>query len=227
MSGHVGEGVREEAIQLTSAIGRVLKESPAVAGVTYDILRRARMEIETALATATAGTTPTPTRLAQYLPYGKSPRRSVTDEELRRADIGWQAAHERGRNYREDAKKEIGTLLTPTQVGEHLGISRTTIANWRITNKLLGVQFDRHQYLYPAFQFVTSPEQGETGVVRYLDVLLSALGNRSAWWKARFLLAPAPELGGDTPLQVLHGAATDSEPAHLLMFARHSGEMGR
>jgi hypothetical protein len=81
--------------------------------------------------------------------------------------------------------------------------------------------------MYPLFQFVSSPEQGDTGVVRHLDSVLTALGSRSPWWKARFLVTPAPELGGETPMQALHAAEADDDLALLLKFAQHSGEMGR
>jgi hypothetical protein len=101
------------------------------------------------------------------------------------------------------------------------------VASWRAQSKLLGVQFDDHPYLYPAFQFVTAPEQGERGVLRHLDAMLAALGDRSPWWKARFLRTPAGALAGRTPLDVLSAPEpTAAGLDRLLLIAHHSGELG-
>ena len=117
-------------------------------------------------------------------------------------------------------------MLTPQQVARRLGVSRATVASWRGKHKLLGVRFDDHQYLFPAFQFVDQPERGERGVLRYLDSVLAALGQRSPWWKARFLRTPAGALGGSSPLEVLAAAYPASSGLdRLLLLARHSGEM--
>jgi hypothetical protein len=48
--------------------------------------------------------------------------------------------------------------------------------------------------VYPLFQFADSPLQGERGVLRHLDSVLQALGERMAWEKALFLLTTHPRL---------------------------------
>jgi hypothetical protein len=99
-------------------------------------------------------------------------------------------------------------MLTPGQVAERLGVSVVTVNNWRKQNKLLGLRFDNHQYQYPAWQFVESPEQGEHGVLRNLDTFLLIMRNEHPWSKARFFLQELPAVGGKTVVQVLQEGDT-------------------
>jgi hypothetical protein len=116
---------------------------------------------------------------------------------------------------------------------------------------LLGLRFDDHQYVYPLFQFADSPLQGERGVLRHLDGVLQALGERTAWEKALFLLAVHPRLnqshsgvsmgrapdhagftlalvlGGKTPVEVLREKPSPDVLERLYLLAQHAGEMGR
>jgi hypothetical protein len=71
---------------------------------------------------------------------------------------------------------------------ERLGVSAVTVSEWRRQGKLLGLRFDDHQYRYPLWQFAESPLQGERGVLRHLDAVLAALGDRTEWEKALFLI---------------------------------------
>ena len=109
----------------------------------------------------------------------------------------------RERRYRDEAQAQVDPLLTPAETAQRLRVSPVTVNKWRRQDKLLGLRFDDHQYLYPLFQFAASPLQGERGVLRHLDGVLQALGQRTAWEKALFLLAAHPRLGGKTPVEVL------------------------
>ncbi len=164
-----------------------------------------------------------PERMRAYFP---TPAEAPSADALRLADECWQAARERGRRYRAEAQAQVGPLLTPAETAQRLGVSPVTVNKWRRQDKLLGLRFDDHQYVYPLFQFAASPLQGERGVLRHLDAVLRALGERTAWEKALFLLAPHPRLGGQTPLEVLR----QEPPAHaierLSHLAHHAGEMG-
>lgn len=224
------DSVERDTQQLTRAIGDVLALAPGGIPAMRAVLHGAVAQLEEIVRTraaAGAGGAPSDELLRHYFPLQDSPRRDIATAQLQAADAGWQDARQRGRRYRDQARAEIGELITPGEVALRLGVSRATVATWRAQRKLLGVRFDDHQYLYPAFQFVTSPEHGERGVLRHLDTVLAALGDRSPWWKARFLRTPAGALDGRTPLDVLLA----SEPLaagldRLLLLAHRSGELG-
>jgi hypothetical protein len=105
-------------------------------------------------------------------------------------------------------------------------VSPVTVNKWRRQDKLLGLRFDDHQYLYPLFQFADSPLQGERGVLRHLDGVLQALGERMTWEKALFLLAAHPRLGGKTPVEVLREKPSPDMLDRLYLLAQHAGETG-
>jgi hypothetical protein len=230
MSTTLHDAVEQDAQQLARAISDVLTRAPSGIPTMRAVLQGTVAQLEEIVRTQATETAASPLPAEQrqrYFPLQRSPRGEVAADQLQVADAGWQEARERGRRYRDQAQAEIGELLTPRAVAHRLGVSRTTVASWRAQNKLLGVRFDDHQYLYPAFQFVTTPEQGERGVLRHLDAVLAALGDRSPWWKARFLRTPAGALEGRTPLDILR--APDPLSAglgRLLLLARHSGELG-
>lgn len=158
--------------------------------------------------------------------YFPTPPEAPNADDLRLADERWQEARERGRRYRAEAQAQVGPLLAPAETAQRLGVSPVTVNKWRRQEKLLGLRFDDHQYVYPLFQFATSPVQGERGVLRHLDSVLRALGERTAWEKALFLLAPHPRLGGRTPLEVLRQEPSADALDRLSHLARHAGEMG-
>ncbi len=93
------------------------------------------------------------------------PRGLVTPEDLHQADERVRAARERGRTFRHQILEEIGPLLSTSEVAARLGVSRVAINNWRRQNRLLALQWDSHQYRYPAFQLATTPAEGEYGLV--------------------------------------------------------------
>src|SRR5918912_651377 len=61
---------------------------------------------------------------------------------------------------------------------------------------------------------------------KHLDGVLQALGERTAWEKALFLLAPHPRLGGKTPVEVLREKPSPDVVDRLHLLAQHAGEMG-
>lgn len=166
-----------------------------------------------------------PQRRRAYFPVSSSPRRAVGRAARGQADAGWRAAGERGRSYRAAALTRVGPILTPGEAATRLGVSAVTLNNWRRARKLLAFRFDDHQYLYPAFQFVDAPAEGERGVLRHLGDVLAVLPFRSDWSEVQFFLAPAGALGGKTPLDVLRSGGAD-EIARLRELAQHAGDMG-
>jgi hypothetical protein len=132
----------------------------------------------------------------------------------------------RERRYRDEAQAQVGPVLTPAETAQRLGVSAVTVNKWRRQDKLLGLRFDDHQYLYPLFQFADAPLAGERGVLRHLDGVLHALGERTAWEKALFLLAAHPRLGGKTPVEVLRENPSPDVLDRLYLLTQHAGEMG-
>lgn len=162
-----------------------------------------------------------------YFPRHVDDQRPPTDDEMARADAGWQERRAEGRRFRDEALAQLGPALTPAETAARLGVSAMTVSNWRRRGKLLGLRFDGHQYLYPAFQFAETPVHGERGVVRDLDRVLAALGDRTAWEKARYLITPWPYLRGRTPLAILRADGGDPDDRERVVhYARHTGEMG-
>ncbi len=165
-----------------------------------------------------------------YFPRHVDDQRPPTSDEMARADAGWRERRAEGRRFRDEALAQLGSMLTLAETAARLGVSAMTVTNWRRQGKLLGLRFDGRQYFYPAFQFAETPAEGERGVVRDLDRVLAALGDRTTWEKARYLITPWPYLRGRTSLDILRGDAGDagdaSDREHVIHYARHSGEMG-
>ncbi len=162
-----------------------------------------------------------------YFPRHVDDQRQPTGDEMARADAGWRERRAEGRRFRDEALAQLGPALTPAETAARLGVSAMTVTNWRRQGRLLGLRFDGHQYLYPAFQFAETPAEGERGVVRDLDRVLAALGERTAWEKAWYLMTPWPYLWGRTPLDILRNdAGNAANRARVIHYARHAGEMG-
>jgi hypothetical protein len=193
------------------------------------LLRETARSIQTLVSAPNAGTIGAPSPgpdLERYFPVAESPvGRLISAEERKVAHERWTTAVARGQSYRARALEQIGPLLTPRMVSERLGISVTTVNNWRHHDKVLGVRFDDHQYLYPAWQFVGSPAEGHSGILHHLDEVLLCLGEIHPWEKARFFLAPQPLVGGRTPLEVIHHG-TLVEIERLKELASRRGEIG-
>ena len=161
-----------------------------------------------------------------YFPHHTDDQRQPTNDELARADAGWRERRAEGHRFRDEALAQLGPVLTPAETAARLGVSAMTLSNWRRQGKILGLRFDGHQYLYPAFQFATTPAEGERGVVRDLDRVLAALGDRTPWEKARYLITAWPYLRGRTPIDILREANDAADREGVIAYARHVGEMG-
>jgi hypothetical protein len=215
--------VEQEARRLNEVVARAIATPEQVnLAAVNGLLHQATAAVESLLASPVVELPEDRRRL-----YFPPPAPSPDAEQLRIADERWREARARGRRYRVDAQAQVGPLLTPAQTAERLGVSAVTVSKWRRQSKLLGLRFDDHQYVYPLFQFADSPLEGERGVLRHLDTVLAALGDRSDWEKALFLLAPLPALRGQRPLEVLRSHPTDEAVTHLFHLARAAGEMGQ
>ena len=220
--------VRQELRHLQLAVDELPDGSPAVLARIHAILTQASASVKAIQSESAMGAYDipiSPERMREYFPVAHRSRREVTPEEARQADAYWDTASERGRSHRTEALKRVGPVLTPREVAERLGTTTVTVNNWRRRSKLLALRFDDHQYLYPVFQFSSSPEQGEQGVLRHFAEILAMLPSASSWTKAGFFLTKAPFLGGLTPLDMLRsGTLEDVERVRSL--AARMGEMG-
>jgi hypothetical protein len=162
----------------------------------------------------------------RYFPHHVDQQRQPTNDELARADAGWRERRADGRRFREEALAQLGPVLTPAETAARLGVSAMTLSNWRRQGKILGLRFDGHQYLYPAFQFAQTPTEGERGVVHDLDRVLAALADRTPWEQAQYLITAWPYLRGRTPIDILRKASDAVDRERVITYARHAGEMG-
>lgn len=220
--------VEHEVERLRDIVSQVIAgaEATDLAGVS-SVLHQAMASIQSLRpASSTDGDTIAISAEQRQLYFPPRQDRPSGDD-LRTADARWQMALARGRRYRDEARAQVGPLLTPSEAAQRLGVSTVTVNKWRRQGKLLGLRFDDHQYLYPTFQFAESPLLGERGVLRHFDDVLAALGERTEWEKALFFLDTSPRLHGKTPVAVLRQQPTPSVLELLRTLAQRAGEMGR
>lgn len=215
--------IRQDAQALARLVDEAVEhlpgeQLPAVAA----ILAGARNTIA-ALQPATPP--PAPSTPDDYFPASAAPSPRATPRQLREANAQWDAATARGRAQADAALNALGALLPPGEVAARLGVSTSTVNNWRTRGKLLAVRRDDHQYLYPAFQFAPSPLAGEQGLIPHFAAVLGLLGGQSAWAQAQFFLTPAQALHGATPLAILQSGDRD-QVDRVYRLAEQSGELG-
>jgi len=219
--------VHEDAVACLVAADAVAKVAPeSVLEHVRVILQEATARIEEVRSAGDSGAVAVkiaPRRQTEYFP-----REDFSEPEARevdRAERYWKKVADQQPRFRAEALAQIGPLLPPRDVGERLGVSRATVATWRSQGKLLGVRFDGHEYLFPIWQFVSSPSEGERGVLRHLDRVVGALGNAHPWDKAKFFLSRHPALGDRRPIDVLRSGSAD-EVALLVQLAGQRGQLG-
>lgn len=102
-------------------------------------------------------------------------RTMVSQRQLRK-----QAQRLKAENYFLDTIKENGGLYKAGEVANIMGVSRQTINNQRLSEKLIAIK-KGGEYLYPAFQF------SDTGKLNGLDNVLEKLKGLGTVTKCSFL----------------------------------------
>lgn len=102
-------------------------------------------------------------------------RTMVSQRQLRK-----QAQRLKAENYFLDTIKENGGLYKAGEVANIIGVSRQTINNQRLSEKLIAIK-KGGEYLYPAFQF------SDTGKLNGLDNVLEKLKGLGTVTKCSFL----------------------------------------
>lgn len=148
--GAIQAAVRRELQALNATVDATVERLPdREAAEVARLLRQTGQSIETMIRAPdedAIGASSPEADLERYFPVAKSPvGRSISTEERVVADERWSTALARGQSYRARALEQIGPLLTPREVADRLGISVTTVNNWRHQDQLLGVRFDDHQ----------------------------------------------------------------------------------
>lgn len=92
---------------------------------------------------------------------------------------------------------ENGGVLTASEAGDLLGITRQMVDKRRGAGKLLAISTGRHGYRYPAWQFEKS------GVLPGLEDVLRALATQDSWMQIAFFVSKNQRLGGGTPVEAL------------------------
>lgn len=117
-----------------------------------------------------------------------------------------------------EAKRRLveagGGSLSSAQVARALKITRQAVDKRRNQGKLLGIEFGKKGFRYPAWQ-IGLPHLGK---------VLAALDGRNAWERLSFFLNPSALLNDRTPLEVMQEGSHDM--ADVLQAASAYGEQG-
>ncbi len=214
--------VRQDVRALAQLVDEAVERLPGEQlGALHAVLKGAHNTITALQSPHTTEVGPLP----DYFPVVAGERATITARAVREAGTRWDAAAERGQRDWVGAIAALGPLLTPGEVATRLGVSTSTVNNWRGRDKLLALRFDDHQYRYPAFQFAESPANSEQGLVPNLASILALLGERSPWARAQFFLTATPILQGETPLAVLRRGEREAVE-RVRRLAKQAGEMG-
>lgn len=102
-----------------------------------------------------------------------------------------------------------GELATPTNLCEHLGVSRSAINAWRQSNDVIALPKGKRGHVFPLLQFKNGRPISE------IKPILGLTSNNAlvAW---RWLTTPNAELDARTPVSLLRegGAASVLDAAH-------------
>ncbi len=102
----------------------------------------------------------------------------------------------RGAIARRELLEQDGGILSPSNVGKLLGITRQAVGLRRSADKLLGIENGRG-YVYPAWQFQ------DAGMVPGIEEILEILGNTDPLTKVIFFLSHDHALAGQRPIDLL------------------------
>jgi hypothetical protein len=122
----------------------------------------------------------------------------------------------RGAVVKQELLAAAGGGWSSPRVAAHLGITRQAVDKRRRGARLLALQSGRGDWLYPVCQFT------DNGVLPGIDRFLAALPASGGWTRLDVLLAPAEEIGNESPLQALRRG--DVEAA--VRVASRFGEQG-
>ena len=120
----------------------------------------------------------------------------------------------RGAIARRALLEQDGGVLSPSNVGELLGISRQAVGLRRNTGKLLGVEGNRG-YVYPAWQF-----EGNYVLKGFVEVL-ELLRDDDPWTQFLFFLSHDDAIGGKRPIALLRAGKTDQVRRAARMHGEH------
>ena len=95
-----------------------------------------------------------------------------------------------------------GELLDPSEAAKALGVSRTTLNNWKQDGEIIALPKGKTHSVIPMAQF----EEGSilSGIK---EVLAAAYGNKIAAW--RWLVYPHVDFDGDAPIDSLRDGKVD------------------
>jgi hypothetical protein len=122
----------------------------------------------------------------------------------------------KGLRAKSELLKKEGGVITSSQVGELLGISRQAIDKRRRKGKLLAVSLGKRGYFYPVWQF------SENGVLPGFEIVMNQLEPYDPWMKMIFMLNANDRLGNQSPLEKLRQGHLDE----VFKAAQVTGEQG-
>ena len=120
----------------------------------------------------------------------------------------------RGAIARRELLEQDGGVLSPSHVGELLGISRQAVALRRNAGKLLGVEGNRG-YVYPAWQF-----EGSVVLKGFVEIL-DLLRDDDPWTRFLFFLSHDDTVEGKRPIDLLRAGKFDEVRRAARMHGEH------
>jgi hypothetical protein len=122
----------------------------------------------------------------------------------------------KGLRAKSELLKREGGVITSSQVGELLGISRQAVDKRRRQGKLLAVSLGKRGYFYPVWQFF------EDGVLQGFEIVMNLIEPYDPWMKMIFMLNANHRLGNQSPLEKLREGHLDE----VFKAAQVTGEQG-
>jgi len=129
----------------------------------------------------------------------------------------FSGARARGMALKRDLLARAGGALTAEEVAAVLGVSSNAVHTRHHRGTLLAVRDGTGKFLYPACQF------GNGGSLPGLDLVLAAFTVQGEWTRLSVLLAPAPALGGATPLDALRREDVAGAVEAVSSYGEHGG----